>query len=70
MRLFESRRVEQRKENNYFKMPSLKSIPSEHEKEKENAPSHKYLSSELKIKLKSQAELPPPPTLLSCGLSR
>jgi hypothetical protein len=45
-------------ENNYVKMPSLKTIPSE--REKENKPTTKYLSSELKIKLKSQAELPPP----------
>jgi hypothetical protein len=51
-----------------MRMPSIKSIPSE--REKENVPAQKYLSSELKIKLKSQAELPPPATLLSCGLSK
>lgn len=69
VRMFESRKTEQRLENNYVKMPSIKSIPSEREKENVQAP--KYLSSELKIRLKSQAELPPPvPTMLSCGQSK
>jgi hypothetical protein len=68
VRMFESRKAEQRLENNYVKMPSINSIPSE--REKENMPSPKYLSSELKIRLKSQAELPPPvPTMLNCGPS-
>lgn len=54
-----------------MKVPSLKNVPAE--LEKENKPASKYLSSELKIKLKSQAELqapPPVPSTLSGGRSR
>jgi hypothetical protein len=43
IRMLESRKAEQPLENNYVKMPSIKSIPSE--REKENVPAPKYLSS-------------------------